>query len=376
MLPTLPRHIFSGLAAGLLTISLGHFAAGDELTWTTPRGDSAASGASPATLPKSLAVAWEFKAEDAIEATPVLDGERVFVVDSDGALYGLSQATGSRLWRKKYDTIFLAAPVIAADRLIIGDIDGNVYAISTTDGKELWHQEIEGQVYSAAGIVGDQGLIATDSGALYCFKLSDGSPVWTYQAEDQIRCSPTVANGRTFLGGCDAQLHVIDLKTGKAEGEKLPLDGPTGSTPAVLGDQAVLPIMDGSVFAFDVKTRKQLWVYEDLDRSQEYETSAAVSEKMVVVSSKRRQVDGLNPRTGERVWRATLKRFANASPVIAGEDAWIASSDGRLLRLDLMTGEQKWEYEVRGGFNGGPAVTDKELIIGDDNGVVRCFRAK
>ncbi|MEO1529921.1 MAG: PQQ-binding-like beta-propeller repeat protein [Planctomycetota bacterium] len=376
MLPTLQRDGSFAFATAVLAVVLAGSSAAEDFTWKLPRGDAAASGFSPATLPESLTVGWEFKADDAIEDTPVLDGERVFVVDGTGTIYGLSQKSGSELWRKQYDTIFLTSPVIAGDRLIIGDIDGNVYALSASEGKELWHREIEGQVYSAAGIDGDRGLIATDGGTLYCFNLADGTSVWEYQADDQIRCSPTVVGERTFLGGCDSQLHIINLKTGEAEGKKLELDGPTGSTPAVLGDAAILPIMDGSVFAFDWKTQKQLWLYEDREQSQEYETSAAVSEKMVVVTSKRRQVDGLNPKTGERVWRATLKRFADASPVIAGDDVWIAASDGRLLRLDLASGKQKWEHEIRGGFASGPAVTDKELIIGDDNGVVRCFRSK
>ncbi|MEL6110033.1 MAG: PQQ-binding-like beta-propeller repeat protein, partial [Planctomycetota bacterium] len=82
----------------------------------------------------------------------------------------------------------------------------------------------------------------------------------------------------------------------------------------------------------------------------------------------------LDAKTGERQWRVTLKRRADASPVIAGNDVWVAASDGRLIRLDLKSGKQKWEHEIRGSYYGAPAITEKELFIADDDGVVRCFR--
>ena len=62
--------------------------------------------------------------------------------------------------------------------------------------------------------------------------------------------------------------------------------------------------------------------------------------------------------------------------MIAGEDVWVPATDGRLLRLSLEDGSEKWTYEVRGSFIGGVAVTDNELFIADDDGIVRCFRKK
>ncbi|MEL6110680.1 MAG: PQQ-binding-like beta-propeller repeat protein, partial [Planctomycetota bacterium] len=275
---------------GMVLTNCSKPALGQDDIWSMPRGNAAASGWSPHTLPDSLAVAWEFKADEAIETTPVVDAERVYFADVMGTLYAVSRESGSELWRNKYDTGFLAAPVVVDDRLVIGDIEGNVYAVSSVDGKKIWTRETEGEISGAAGITGDKALVASQDGKLYCFELADGKLAWEYQADDQIRCSPTIAGDRTFLGGCDSQLHVIDLNTGKAVGDTLPLGGPTGSTPAVLGDRAILPIMDGSVFAFDWKAKKQLWRYEDLEQSQEYRNSAAVSKEFVVISSERRQV--------------------------------------------------------------------------------------
>jgi outer membrane protein assembly factor BamB len=168
---------------------------------------------------------------------------------------------------------------------------------------------------------------------------------------------------------------MVDLKTGQAIGEPLPLGGPTGSTPAVKGNQAFLPIMDGVVLAFDWQKPAQLWSYQDEERPQEYRGSVALSDDLVIVSSQNKQVDALDMATGQRRWRYTLRRRADASPVITGEDVWIASSDGRLVRLALADGNETWSYEIRGAFLAGPAVAGQKLFIADDQGIVRCFGA-
>lgn len=344
--------------------------------WLYPRGDAAASGSTSIQLPDDLVVAWEFKADEAIESAPIVSGERVFVADAMGKIYAISRQDGKELWRKDYQTGFLASPVVSGDQLVIGDYDGNIYALATADGQERWKQTTDGEISGSAAIHGDNVLFACQDGKLYCFEFDTGKPVWTYSADDQIQCSPTIAGDRTFLGGCDAKLHVVDLKTGKADGEGLPLGGPTGSTPAVRGDLAVLPTHDGSVFGFDWKNKKQLWRYEDPVQAQEYRSSAAIAGDVAVVSSQRKQVDALDLRTGKKIWRFTLKRFADASPVIAGNDVWVPSTDGRLVRLSLTDGALKWSYEIRGSFIGGVAVTDGQLFVADDEGVVRCFRGK
>lgn len=348
-------------------------AAGDHNRWPLPRGDAQSTGRARQSLPDALQVRWEFQADEAIETTPVVAQGTVFAADVMGKIYAVDQQSGKERWSRNYDTGFLAAPAINDAMVFIGDIDGNLYALDARTGEEQWRQTTEGEINGAVGFFEDSVLVTSQDGKLYCFAIADGAPRWTYQTEDQIRCSPTVAEGRTFLGGCDGQLHVVDLKTGSVVGKPLPLGGPTGSTPAVQGDKAFLPIMDGVVLALDWRKPGELWRYEDPERPQEYRSSAAISDELVIVSSQNKQVDALSIRTGERKWRYTLRRRADASPVIAGDDVWIAASDGRLIRLSLADGQEKWTYEIRGSFLAGPAIAGNEMYLADDNGVLRCF---
>lgn len=380
--------------------------AGDGPTWTLPRGDAGATGAVTANLPENLEVIWEHPTAEAIETTPVSDGKRVYVSDVMGGIEALDLTDGSQVWRKDLDTGFVASPAIHLGEesnsvLVVGDVEGNVYALSTADGETIWKQTTDGEINASANFfqsskaaestapdstapestaprstVPDIRVLQTSQdGSLYCFALKTGELIWKYETGDQIRCAASIGDGKTYLGGCDAGLHVVDLETGEAAREPLPLDGPTGSTPAIVGDEVFVPIMDGILYSFDPVAGTTRWQYEDADRPQDYRGSVAIGTDRIIIASRNKHIEAIDRATGKLIWRTTLRRRADASPLIVGDDVWIASTDGRLLRLSLADGSEKWSFEIKGGFFASPAVLGDRLIIADDEGMVRCFGA-
>lgn len=388
------RRVFAALMFALICGG-GGIAVAD---WPVARGDAQSSGFAAKSLPETLRLAWQCEIGQAIETTPVIAGNRLFVTDVFGGLHAVDLTSGDQIWSKPLDVGFSASPSVWTgvadqpddDRIIVGDVDGSVAAFLAIDGSELWRHQTDGEIDAAAAINGDQVLVTSQDGSLTALAIADGKPQWTYQTDDQLRCSATVIDGQTFLGGCDAKLHRVDLTSGKSAGEPIEIDGPTGSTPAgspiagstmaggpmvESGDRLVLPVMSGIVYAIDLKTGEKVWQYEDETFSQEYRTDAAVDGEITVVASARKNVDALSLKTGERLWRYTLRRRSDASPIIVGDDVWIASSDGRLIRLNKKTGKEIWVHEIRGSFLASPAINNDRLYVADDDGIIRCFAA-
>lgn len=361
------KFIAYSLVASLLVWSDSNLVAED---WPSERGNSQGTGAVAASLPDELVEVWRYQAEEAIEATPVSLAGRIFLADVEGTLTCLDLASGKKIWSQKTENGFLASPAVQKKMLVIGDYDGQVHALDAETGKPLWTFATEGEISAGVTFYEDKVLVPSQDGNLYCLQADDGKLVWKYETTDQIQCSPTLAGDRTFLGGCDGQLHSVALKTGTGAADPLPLGGPTLSTPAVLGNQAFVTTHAGLVMAFDWKAHKPLWQFEDPARVQEYRSSPAVTAEAVVVSSQFRSVFALNPQTGELLWKQTLRRFAEASPVIAGKDVWIAGTDGRLYRFALADGKLLKQFEFRGSFIGSPAIAGNHLVLANDDGLV------
>lgn len=419
--------MISGFAAILTLLACGNTPAADKPTvagesiptWTNSRGNAGATGATSRRLPADLQLLWEIKTAQAIETTPVCDGTRVFVTDVMGGIEAIKLSDGTSIWRRDLDTGFVSSPTIylpesentsdepiarvptveiSADQwatedgplteplVVVGDVEGNVYGLDPDSGETRWTFTTEGEINAPANCFkvtlkaeddtvssGIRVLQTSQDGSLYCLSAKTGKLIWKYDTNDQIRCAASIGNGRTFLGGCDAGLHVVDLASGKAIGEPLSLEGPTGSTPAIIGNEVFVPIMDGILYAFDPESRTQRWQYEDAERPQDYRGDVAIGVDRVIIASRLKHIDAIDRKTGKSIWRITLRRRADASPLITGDEVWIASTDGLLLRLSLDDGSQRWSFEIKGGFFAAPAVVGDRLIIADDEGVVRCF---
>lgn len=360
---------FSAHAVVLLIVAGGNAVA----DWPMDRGDLASTGVATSSLPAEIKELWRRDLGEPVEATALLVGEQIIVATVDGRLLCLSVHDGQTAWEQTFDTNFVASPTVHDGLVVIGDLDGAVRAVELATGKLVWTQQTDGEINAGAALVGDIVLVTSQDGNLYGLDRKTGERRWIYTTGDQIRCRPTVVEGRTFLGGCDGSLHTVLIEDGSKGAEPIALDGPTGSTPAVLQELAVLPTHGGNVLAFDWCEGKQLWSYADPDHPQEYRTSAALTDEFAIVTSQNKKVVALDRKTGEPKWTATLRRRSDSSPVVAGDDVWIAATDGRLYRFDLKTGDEKWLFEIKGGFLASPAIANNRLVAVTEAGILLCF---
>jgi outer membrane protein assembly factor BamB len=215
-------------------------------------------------------------------------------------------------------------------------------------------------------------LFGSQDSHLYCLHADTGALVWKFAIGDQIRCLPTVVDDRSFVAGCDSSLHIVDLRRGQ-EVAAVPIEAPTGVTPAVLGARVFFGTEGGAFFAIDWRSAKVAWKAEDKGANQPYRSAPAVQEGIVVVGSRNRRVEAFDPATGKRLWSFPTRQRVDGSPVIVGQRVLVGAADGRLYALELASGKELWQYQASGGFSGGAAVAEGRLVIATDRGVVYCF---
>lgn len=358
--------------AAILLFSAGSPAIAD---WPVQRGNAKGTGVSDSPMPKEIALIWKYEIpKGAFEATPIIADGTVFIGDLDGHVLALDLKTGEEKWKIKYDAGFIASPGFADGRVFLGDYDGLFRALDAKTGKELWKFETQGEIDSGSAFYESSVLVASQDGSLYRLNQADGELVWKYETGDQLRCSPTIVGNRTFLGGCDGKLHIVDLDKGESISTDLPLGSPTGSTPAAIGDMAIVGTYGGAIFGFDWKTVTQKWMFQDTEISPEIRASVSATDTLAVTNSRSRRVFAVKVDSGKLAWQVTLNKRADSSPTISADGrVWIAATDGRLYALDLETGKESWTYEIQGGFLGGPAIADSKLVVASDKGTVFCF---
>jgi outer membrane protein assembly factor BamB len=342
--------------------------------WPLFRGNPLQTGVASSTLPADLVVRWKFKTKDSIEAAVAIAAGVVYAGSFDEHLYALDLATGQEKWKVKLGAIRVA-PSYKDGSVYVGTEDGLFFRLDAATGKTLWKFDTDSEITSSANFVGDRVLFGASNSILYCLDAG-GKMVWKFRIEGgPVNGSPTVVGKRTFVGGCDSKLHVIDVDKG-TEVAAVDLGGQTGATAAVAGDQVFIGTMQpGNVQAVNWKKAEIQWVFEP-KRSGEFYSSPAVTDRLVIVGNRDRHVYALDRKKGEAVWEFPTQKRVDGSPVVVGDRVFVGSSDGNLYVLDVAKGKELRKFELGRSVVASPAVAEGCLVIGTTDGMLYCLGKK
>jgi outer membrane protein assembly factor BamB len=136
-------------------------------------------------------------------ATPVVDGERVFALGSDGDLVALEAATGKLLWSRNLTRdyggrmmsrwMWSESPLVDGDRLVFtpGARDAALVAVEKASGREIWRASVpdlgptgkDGAGYSSIVVSNGAGVkqyVQLLGRGLVGIRASDGAYLWGY----------------------------------------------------------------------------------------------------------------------------------------------------------------------------------------------------
>lgn len=347
--------------------------------WPVARGDQSGTGVAASALPDAPELLWKYESsETAFEATPVVESGVAYLGDANGGFHAVNLADGARKWLVAFeDSGFMAAAAVCGERVVCADYNGVVRCLSANAGEQLWEHNVESEAYAGPIFYNNNVLVCTESGKLFGLKNDSGGQAWEpFTIEAPLRCSPTIAGGRILLAGCDAKLHAVAAATGKKVAS-VDINAATGNTVATHNGRSFFGTEDGAFIAVDSSgDLKTAWTYADPQRGQGIRTAAAVNDKAAVFASQGKALYAVNPTDGKLLWWQPTRSRVEGSPVIAGERVVVGTSRGRLMLLDLASGEEVWKFEAGGAFLSGGAVVDGKLLIANDDGVLYCFGRK
>ena len=387
----------AALVAGGPTAGLPVLAAppGPE-SWASFRNGNSQRGVATTTLPDKLVKLWEVEAgpkDGMITSTAAIVGDRVFAASLNGEIFALDRLTGRRLWtyrsRPEPDTSkfipgFKAPVSISGETLYLGDEEGLFHAVDLQSGKPRWTYSTNpddpqgggAPIVSGASFFDGKLLFGSHDNNLYCLDAGSGELVWKFATEGMVNCSPAIADGHTFVTGCDSHLRVIDVRTGKQVTD-MPLGIYLVASPAVVDNMLYVGTHGGEVLAIDWKQARNVWTYRVKQGEVAFHSSAAVNDRFVIVGGQDKKLHCLRRDTGELAWQMTARRQIDSSPVIVGDRVFVGSHDGKLYGLALETGAEVFSFTDGRPFSASPAVGEKCLVIGSESntGKLYCFGA-
>ena len=351
-----------------------------EIAWPMTRGGPALSGHVPTTLPRDPVIAWTFTAAGPISAEAALVADRVFIGTAKGTLHCLAADTGPPLWAFSTKDAITAAPAVAGGKVFLSSNDGRLYALAADTGQEAWQFASDDKISAGAITIkspdgtADWVLLNGYDGTTRVLQAADGKLVWSYKTDDYINGSPGVVDGRFLVfGGCDAQLHVVNLKDGTLV-HKIPTEAQIPASIGTFGTMAFCGNYANQTVAFDVVGGKVAWTYED--RALPFYSSPAINDRLVLIGSRDKHLHAIHRTTGEGAWKFKTGGRIEGSPIVFDDAVVFGSTDGRLYSASLETGAELWQLELGESLVASPAFGHRQLVVGGEKGTVFAVRSR
>ena len=351
-----------------------------EIAWPMTRGGPALSGHVATTLPRDPVIAWTFTAAGPISAEAAIVADRIYIGTGKGTLHCLAGDTGKPLWEFTTKDAITAAPAVAGGKVFLSSNDGRLYALAADTGQEAWQFASEDKISSGAITIkspdgtADWVLLNGYDGTTRVLQAADGKLVWSYKTDDYINGSPGVVDGRFLVfGGCDAQLHVVNLKDGTLV-HKIPTEAQIPASIGTFGTMAFCGNYANQTVAFDVVGGKVAWTYED--RALPFFSSPAINDRLVLIGSRDKHLHAIHRTTGEGAWKFKTGGRIEGSPIVFDDAVVFGSTDGRLYAASLETGAELWQLELGESLVASPAFGHRQLVVGGEKGTVFAVRSR
>ena len=208
---------------------------------------------------------WVVRLKGEIRATPVIDGEQIFVRTSDGKLSAISLLDGSIQWTvsRRVPALSLTGnsqPIVQGDLVYSGFDDGKIVAFNRTDGTTVWEvtvslpsgrTEIERMVDLDGQFILRDGVIYISSyqGSLLAIQALDGNVLWSRKFSSFQ--SIEVDEEALYLSSDNSHLWSIDRRTGSAFWMQDILHARKITAPILVDNRLVVADLEGYVHWFD-----------------------------------------------------------------------------------------------------------------------------
>jgi outer membrane protein assembly factor BamB len=262
-------------------------------------------------------IVWTFQAGGAVLASPLVEGETLYVAGGDGVVYALNRFTGALRWQVDIHEELTTPPTASEGRLFVMSSEQSVTALDLKDGKRLWkfHRDAPGG--------------------------------FTIRGDAQ----PKVARGSVFAGFADGSVASLQPDNGVARwtrqvsgaGDYLDID-------AIEAPEADTRIYVASakagIVALDSTTGEPIWTYALAGANH------VLVEGARVVGGGRGELVALDRATGKKLWTLQLGKDRYPTQPVAMSGLVIVAQDrGPLLGVDLETGEARGAFDPGTGFS-------------------------
>ena len=290
-----------------------------------------------------------------------------------------------------------AGPVVADGKVFTVDTRGVVRATDIRNGATVWQSSFGTAGKNSSSLFG--GGVSYDNGRVYAtnglgfaaaLDANNGAVLWTVRPGGPLRGAPTVANENVYVVSQDNQLYALNPADGTQRwtgAGTLEIAGVFGSgAPAAAQGTVVAGFSSGELNAYRYENGRIVWqdalartsIATAVTNLSDIDASPVIDQGRVYAVGQGGRMVALELTTGQRIWEINVAGIS--TPWVAGEWLFVVTDDAQLLALARSTGRVRWmtqlprwrdEEDKKGPIAWtGPILAGDRLIVASSQGQV------
>ncbi len=161
---------------------------------------------------------WRFRAEGAIQSTPVFTNNTVIFGCDDHKLYILSEG-GDLVGNIEVEGKIQGTPHVENNSVYFGSDDHHFYCFGLKSRKKKWKVKTGGKLFTPPEVAGKRILFLCWNNVLYCLNKKRGHIIWWQMIPSRSYYRLEISGDRVVVSSLSSVLLSFDLETGESTGE-------------------------------------------------------------------------------------------------------------------------------------------------------------
>ena len=312
-----------------------------------------------------------------------------------GTAFSVSIGSGSTL------TARLGAPPVVGDgRVYTIDTEATVRAFDARTGAKIWETQFGTEKGNSASLFG--GGVSVESGRVYAtnglgfaaaLDARNGGLVWQVRPGGPLRGAPTVSGDTLYVVSQDNQIYSLNTSDGKTKWSNaaaLEIAGVFGTgSPAVAQGTVVAGFSSGELNAYRYENGRLVWqdalartsIRTSVASLSDIDANAVIDGGQVFAIGQGGRMVALELNSGQRLWEVNIAGIS--TPWVAGDWIFVVTDDAKLIAVARATGRVRWINQLprferakakRGQISyQGPVLAGGRLILVGSNGTLINF---
>ena len=310
--------------------------------------------------------------------------------DSPARAWSVSIGAGN-----SFRTRLVAEPVVGAGRVYTIDTQARVRAFDLQTGAQIWEHQLRGENSPSEALFGggvsfdnDRVYATNGAGDAAALDAATGNRIWMVKPGGPLRGAPTVALDTVYMLSQDSQIYAVTAAAGEPRWQgagSFELAGVFGSAaPAFAQSTLVAGFASGELTAYRYENGQVVWqdalartgISTVVGNLSDIDADPVIDNGRVFSIGQGGRMVAVELITGQRAWEINIGGLS--TPWVAGDWVFVVTDRAQLLAVARSSGRVRWlsqltryrDEEDRQGpiYWRGPVLAGNRLVLAGSNG--------